>query len=242
MMIPQTSNVEEQTHPDGINFQPIGPANFEKKQYFARDVFQSLTGPTWYRELQRVFLFGLLACFVVGAATAIFALLSFELSGIQVQILLTTVALGAYSLAGLCCAGLASQGQFRLFGGLGVAASIGGALFAILTNWEFIAGWEILLKGRFSFFVIALALSHAALLLMIKTTNVAVRFVRAATLGIIALFAALLLSIALVPKFNTMIPDVVSLPILSIVGVLDVLGTIATPILHLATRKNVIDR
>ena len=97
-------------------------------------------GPKWGRGYRRVFLFSLLACFVVGATTAICALLSFELGEIQVKILLTTLSLGAYSLTGLCCAVLADKRQFRVFGGLGIAASIAGALFAILANWKIVTG------------------------------------------------------------------------------------------------------
>lgn len=95
---------------------------------------------------------------------------------------------------------LADQRHFRTFGGLGIAASIAGALFAILTNWEIVTGWEILIKGRFTFLIVALAFGHAALLLMINTTSSVVRSLRIATLGIIALVAVLLLVITLNPE------------------------------------------
>lgn len=181
----------------------------------------------------RVFLISLLACFVVGAATGILALLSFELGETEAKILLTTLSLGVYSLTGLCSALLADQRSYRVFGGLGIAVSVLGGLFAILTNWEMVSGLELIVKGRISFLIVAIAFGHAALLLRINTTSAAVRVVRSVTLGIIALVGAVLLAITMEPS---------SIPIawvcLGILGVLDVLGTIATPILHMATRRD----
>ncbi len=116
--------------------------------------------------------------------------------------------------------------------GIGITVSIAGALFAILTNWEIVTGWEILIKGRFFFLILALALGHAALLLMINTSNRMVRGIRIVTLGIIACVAVILLSITLNPKSVAY-----TWTILGVLGVLDVLGTIATPIVHLATRE-----
>jgi hypothetical protein len=186
---------------------------------------------TWGRQFRRVFLYGLLGCFVVGATTAIVALLSLELGEFQAKILLTTLSLGAYSLTGVCCAILADQRRYSIFAGLGIAASIVGALFAILTNWQFVTGLEILLKGRFSLLVIAISFGHAALLLLLQTTDPVVRTLRMVTLGIIALVALLLLGITLNPiSLNY------AWSILGVFGVLDVLGTLATPILHMATR------
>ena len=211
------------------------------KESLHSDLFQSPKtnsgpsnpGPMWGHKCRRVFLFSLLACFVVGAAMAILALLSFELGEIQAKILLTTLSLGAYSFTGLCCAVLADQRQFRVFGGLGIGASVAGALFAILTNWEIVMGWEILIKGRFSFLIVAFAFGHAALLLMISTTNSLVRLSRIVTLSIFALVTALLLAITLNPQWIAY-----AWAILGVLGVVDVLGTIATPILHLATRES----
>lgn len=191
----------------------------------------SKPGATWGHVCQRIFLYCLLACFVVGAATAIFALLSFEFGEIQAKILLTTLSLGVYSLTGLCCAVLAEQHQWRVFGGLGIAISIAGVAFAILTNWEIVTGWEILIKGRFTFLVVAIAFGHASLLLMVKTTDNLVRSSRAVTLAAIALVAIFLLAIPLMP-----LSIIFTWTVLGVLAVVDALGTIATLVLHLATR------
>jgi DNA-directed RNA polymerase subunit RPC12/RpoP len=196
------------------------------------DSKSSKPGPVWGRVFRQFFLLGLIGCFVVGAATAIVVLLSSELGEIQAKILLTTFSLGVYSVTGLCCALLGDRRPSGRFWKLGIAASIAGALFAILTSWELVTGWKILVKGRILFLIVALAFAHSALLLMIHPTHRSVRLLRSITLGVIALVAALLVSITLVPDtfFHAWV-------LLGVLGVLDVLGTVATPVFHLATRK-----
>jgi hypothetical protein len=205
---------------------PFAPSGASKADAVASPLHR-----TWGVRVRRIFLISLLACFVVGAATAILALLSFQFGETEAKILLTTLSLGVYSLTGLCCALLTDQRRYRVFSGLGIAASILGALFAILTNWEIVTGLEVFVKGRLSFLVVAVAFGHAALLLRINTASAVVRVVRSVTLGIIALVGALFLVITMDPG---------SIPVawvcLGILGVLDVLGTIATAILHLANR------
>lgn len=189
------------------------------------------SGDDWIHNLRRLFLYCLLGCFVVGALTALISLQSAAFGKFQSKILLTTLSFGVYSLTGLCCALLADNSPYKMFGGIGIAASIVGALFAFLTNWEIVTGWELLIRGRFSFLIIAISFAHAALLLMINSTNSGVRFVRNVTLAMIAVVAILFLSMAINPdSFGY------AWVLVSSFVVVDVLGTVATPILHLATR------
>jgi hypothetical protein len=207
-------------------------SQFEVSQSPKTKSVPSMPGSTWGRKIRRVFLLSLLGCFVVGAATAIIAILSSNLNEIQAKIILTTFSLGVYSLCAICCALLAEKRQFRIFGSLGIAASIAGGLFVILTNWGVVKGLEIFIIGRFSFLIVAIAFAHAALLLMINTTNSMVRTLRIITLGIISLVAVLLLGTTL-----NLASIVSTWVILCVLGVADLLGTIATLVLHLATRR-----
>lgn len=184
------------------------------------------------RRVRQTCAFSLLFCFLVGATTAIASLLTSSVGEIQAKIMLTTVSLGAYCLTGLACAGLIDRGRLSWFGGLGIAASVVGGLFAVLTNWEFVTGWELLLKGRLSLLVIAIAFGHAALLLSINTSEALVKVARALTLSQIVMVALLLLLIIFAPGVIQ-----VAWVWLAIASVLNVLGTVSTPILHFATRK-----
>ncbi|MEM8714711.1 MAG: hypothetical protein AAGE92_02885 [Cyanobacteria bacterium P01_G01_bin.4] len=192
--------------------------------------------PTWGRRYRRGLLVSAIACIMGGAVALAIALLEEVPGDNTLKIALTVVSLGIYSLTALCCASLAEKRSarvFKLLSSLGIAASVVGAVFAILTNWEFITGWEILLKGRISFLIIALAFSHASLLLRLESRNDIVRIVRGFTIAVNALVAASLISIALHAA------DVATVWwFIAIYGsIFAVLGTIAVPLLHLATRK-----
>lgn len=210
---------------------PIPQMPSSPKPALAKPVKDEANLHGWGGSVRRVFLFSLLACFIVGAATAILALLSANFEGTQLKILLSTLSLGFYSITGLCCALLADKTRFQIVGGIGIAISVAGALFAVLTNWEFITGWEVLIQGRFAFFIIAFAFAHSSLLLLIKTTNKMVRTCRIATLSVILLLALLLLA----TTFNPISLEN-SWQIIGVLGVLVALGTIATPIMHMASQ------
>ncbi len=182
--------------------------------------------------IRRVCLLGLLTCFVVGALTAIYGVLISEMGSFQGKILLTTLSIGAYSLIGLCCALLVEKGQYDQFGRLGLALSAVGALFAVLTNWGFSTGLEVLIKGRVLFLILGIAFAHSSLLLAIDTNHPLVRSVRRLTLWMIGSVTALLLVITLSPLLAFW-----AWSFLVIFGILDLLGTLATPILHLALRN-----
>ena len=126
---------------------------------------------------------------------------------------------------------LITQRRFSLFGWMGIAASFSGAAFALLTNWEIVTGWGVLLTGRYCFLVVALAFGHASLLLLIETKNQVVGVVRGATLAVIAAVAIIFVAAPFVPESL-----VIANQIILVLCVLDVLGTICTPLLHVITR------
>ena len=215
--------------PEGL---PAGPPPVPTIESPSRKSDTSLAA-----KFHKVFLYGLLGFFVICAATAISSLLFTEVGEVRIKILLTTLALSVYSLTGLCCSVLVDRGRLRAFGLAGIAISIAGALFATLTNWEIIRGADGIITGRFSILIVAVSFSQAALLLMMRTSNHAVRTVRKATLCMIAIVAVMLLWITSAPGsfFYLWV-------VLGVFGILDVLGTIATPILHLANRTSRLDQ
>ena len=182
--------------------------------------------------LRRVFLFTLVGCFAIGAVTGIFVLQSQELGELQARVLITTLSLGFYSITGLCCAALGERTQFGAFAKLGIAASALGAVFAVLNNWGIITGLATTLKSRFSHIVVATAFAHAALLLLIPTTNTLVRAVRGLTVVLVAAVAAFLLALTLGVEFSAGTGTVLTSLI-----IVNVLGTLSTPLLHMATRR-----
>ena len=191
--------------------------------------------PTQGFVYRRLFLISLIGCLIFGALTAIYSLITSSFDTSQATILLTTVSLGTYSMTGLCCSALIGHPQHNRFGQIGIAVSVFSGFWAFVNNLAILANQEInnwgeLLQVRFSFLVVAVAFAHCSLLLRIHTTNQTVQNVRYVTLGIIAMFSMVLLGNIMAPdNFST------SWKLISILSVLNVLGTIATPLYHAAT-------
>lgn len=175
--------------------------------------------------IRKVFLTSTLIFLVLSVGSGILWILTGSLGDFLSKILLTTISLGAYSLTALCCSSILDRPNLSAFASLGVGASILGAGFAVLTNWEILTGWEFALKGRFSLLIIAVSLAHVSLLLRIKAKHYGVNIARGFTVAAIAVVALLLLGLC----FETVHRVGHTLEIFVH---LDVLGTIGTPILH----------
>ncbi len=198
---------------------------------------RSASQSTQSNVYRRIFLNSLLACLIFGALTAIYSLFTSSFGATQGTILLTTASFGVYSLTGLGCATVIDHPQYHGLGRVGITISMIGGLWAFVTNVAFMSnlgefgGGEVL-QLRFSFLVIAAAFAHSALLLRINTADPTVQSVRYLTLGIITTFTVVLVS-------NIMAPE--NFPqawrLFSVLAVLNVLGTLATPLLHAATKE-----
>lgn len=187
--------------------------------------------PTLGSKLKWFLAASLIGCFAISALAGIMALFSSRIGQFQIKILLTAVSLGAYSLTGLCSSVLIEKPQFKMYARLGITLSAIGAAFAVLTTWEFIQGWETVLKGRAVFIVLAVAHAHASLLLMIDTKNNAIKTLRVMVLSTIVLLAAMLIAATFGMTSNVLIWRIVPTAI-----IIDVFGTLTIPVLHFATR------
>ena len=179
--------------------------------------------------IRRTLMGVLLLCLSLGAITGIIALLSREIGEIKIRILMTTLSLGVYSATGLCCLAVSELRPWSWFGRIGVVLSMAAALFAIATNWLDFRDAKTIFQFRFVGLIIAIAFAHASLLMRISLYSVAASLVRWATFLCIAMFASISIYFVMDPKG---IIDV--WPIFGILGILCVLGTLATVILRFA--------
>ena len=186
----------------------------------------------WGRGIRRVFIWALLVCMVVSALTAIVAILTFNYGVIKAKIFLTTLSLGAYGLTGLCCAVLGEKKNHRPFASMGIAISVAAAIFVVLSNWGFVARLEVIVKGRFALLILAISFAHVALLLLVNARSNAVRMLRMLTIGLIVLTSTLLLAIVVLPNLLGYV-----WPLLSVIAILNVLGTVVTPIVNLTVKQ-----
>jgi len=183
--------------------------------------------PSKKKTIQKAFLKSMLLFLTLSSAIGIFSILTQTFGKVHGMILLTTISLAAYSLTGLCCAAILERPKLRGLAVFGIGISILGGAFAVLTNWGLVDAWEVVLRGRFLFLIIAVSIAHVSLLMRITTSQSLVIKARRCTIAAIGVVACLLLAIVAFPESIS-----ASWQLLLIFGILDVLGTIGTPILH----------
>ncbi|MDZ5077343.1 hypothetical protein [Nesterenkonia sp. HG001] len=140
---------------------------------------------------RRVFLWSMIASFTLAAGAGILALLGLSLDDTGGQVLLTTVVVGLYSLAMLCCAAVFGRPE-RLVGIIGVAVAALSMLWSLVMVWSESSwiwdAYEVLLTG------ITLTVAASFLCLMLTMTSyrdAVIRWMLGAAAGLITLATVL---------------------------------------------------
>jgi len=177
---------------------------------------------------RNIFLWTLMASLSISALLAIFVFIAGQFGAAEIRLLLTTLAVGVYSLTGLCSSSLYDRGRYQVVGAVGIIVSVAGFLFALGNIWQVInltSTW----KALTILIIVPISIAHASLLLLIDTKSQLVRLALGITLGFISA-VALLLIYAVFSDFEMSVESFYRL--LGVFGVLDVLGTITTPLLR----------
>ena len=188
-------------------------------------------------NVRRILLLGVAGSLAVSALFAIYVVVTQSFNETSGRITLTTLAVGFYSLMGLCCTPhLEEHVHKRTFALIGIAVCALGLLFACITNWAATDIWSsrfgIVIQLRLGFFVLAFALAHSSLLLIIKPRSTVVRAAQVTTIVVIAILGMHMLRAIFLPDLRLG----VSWQVTAVLGILDALGSIATPLLHVASK------
>lgn len=194
--------------------------------------------PSVIRGVRRAAIVVVIVSLAIAAALGIVALLAEEFGQTQSQVLLTTLAVAAFSITALCHLAIIGR-TVRWVGYLGIAASTAALVPALVLIWA--DGMQPDAQGEWfkalgTLAVLAASLAQANLLLLL-----AARRQRAVRLGL-----------ALTLLFVAVVAVMIWLPILTegdipgdnqdywralgVIAILDVLGTIVLPILGLVLR------
>jgi len=179
---------------------------------------------------KKTFLIAMIISLSVSAMIGIGIFLFGNFGDMEAKLLITTLAIGGYSLSGLCCSLLYEKKIFTPFALSGMVISIIGFLYTLLVIWKAIdlsnqLPWKVLVL----FIIFATSIAHACLLLHIKSKKVFVNSALSATI-IFILIVAFMLS-ALILNENKNMGEFY-FRLLGVFAILDVLGTIVTPILN----------
>lgn len=166
----------------------------------------------------------------ISALIGIFVFLLGDFGETEFRLLMTTLTIGGYSLTGLCCSVLYEKRKFTPLALYGMIISIIGFLYTVLVIWEAIDfdndfTWQALII----LIVLAASTAHSCLLLLIKSEKSLVNGALSATIIFISI-VALMLIILVLNEFGDVGEFYYRL--LGVFAILDVLGTIVTPILN----------
>lgn len=142
----------------------------------------------------------------------------------EFKLLLTTLTVGVYSLTGLCSSVLYGRKKYITFAFLGIIVSVLGFLMTVGTIWK-IVDFNGVWKSVEIFIILAFSIAHSSLLLLARSDKNLINSCITATIGFIIAVALILIYLVLAKD------EVIYYRLLGVFAVLDVLGTIVTPIL-----------
>ncbi|MEM3074337.1 MAG: hypothetical protein QW727_00110 [Candidatus Pacearchaeota archaeon] len=126
-------------------------------------------------HLKRAFLISMIVSLSISALIGIIIFLLGEFGDIQTKILLTTLTIGGFSLAGLCSATLYDKQRYTLFGLLGIIVAVLGFIVTTALIWE-VLGLSNVWRFGLTLILLSFTFSHVSLLLLIDTEKGVVKF------------------------------------------------------------------
>ncbi len=180
-------------------------------------------------NFKKTFLITMIISLSISALIGIFVFLFGDFGETEARLLLSTLAIGGYSLTGLCCSVLYEKRKFTPLAISGMIISVIGFIYTLLMIWEAIDFWdEGSWKTLIIFIVLAFSTAHSCLLLLIKSDKTLVNGALSATIIFVSIVALMLIVMTL----NEFDLGEFSFRLLGVFAILDVLGTIVTPILN----------
>lgn len=179
-------------------------------------------------DIKKFFLWGLVFSLVTSGLLAIFIFLFASFHEREMKILFSTLDVGACSLAGLCCSTIMSS-KFKIFAITGILICALCMIDMLYTIWSFDRhdNFDFLL----TLVILAATCAHISLMLLTKTESTVVVYVLSFTVLFISIIGVMLLMLV----WQTDQPEIFY-RLLGVFGILDVLGTIITPILGKSRR------
>jgi hypothetical protein len=184
--------------------------------------------------LKRYFITAIITSLVISALIGIFVILLGSFGEIEARILLTTLAIGIFSITSLAnLRNLESEHRsYRRFAGLSIIFSLIAVLFTLSLIWISVehTPW----KPALVFFVLAVSTAHASLLLPSRSRSTLLDVAVTTTLACIAFVAGFLIYLIIAENADL---GEFFYRLLGVFAILDVLGTIVTPIIARLTPK-----
>ena len=183
---------------------------------------------------KKFFLRTFIAALSVSALIGIIIFLFGDFGETEAKLLGTTLAIGGFSITALGCSTIHEQDEFRAFSLIGMLISVFGFLFTVCAIWAlFDSDHKWVAQTVFTFIILSVSTAHGSLLLQIKAKSKLIRNALIATIVFISIVTAMLIKATI----NDFEDSDFFFRLLGVFAILDVLGTITTPILNKITDK-----
>ena len=181
-------------------------------------------------DFKKTFLIAMIVSLCISALIGILVFLFGDFGDTEARLLVSTLAIGGYSLTGLCCSVLYEKRKYISLAISGMGISVIGFLYTLLMIWEFFEfssnePWKLLII----LIVLSVSIAHTCLLLLIEPKTKLVSGSLISTIGVIGIVATMLVILVLMEFDNF---DEFYFRLLGVFAILDVLGTIVTPIVN----------
>lgn len=185
-------------------------------------------------DTKKLFLKTLIVSLSASGLLGIFIFLFGKFGETEGRLLLTTLSIGGCSLTGLCCSTIYPSEKYKIFSVIGIGTAGLCFIFTLFNIWGDFKNLENTWQLLLSLIVLTTTFAHISLLLNIKIVNQLVKNSLTATIVFIAIVTFMLLTL-IVSKFDN---GEFFFRLLGVFAILDVVGTIVTPILNKTQKKN----
>lgn len=180
-------------------------------------------------NIRKLFLYSLISSLSISALVAIFIFLFGNFGEIEFKLLITTLSVGGFSLTGLCSSLILAKKNLSYVAYSGILCSITGFLLSTLILWGELSE-AFYFKLLLIFIIASFSTAHSSLLLLALKNKKMVDTITVITIIFITLVALML--VYLVLNLDNGIPGEFYFRMLGVFAVLDILGTITTPIIR----------
>jgi len=185
-------------------------------------------------NFKKVFLITMIISLSISALIGIIIFLLGSFGEIEAKIIFTTLTIGGFSLTALCSSALYGKHRYVSFSAIGMIVAVIGFLITTLAIWE-ILDFDKVGKLIAILIILSASIAHSSLLLLIKSRKTIVNVLLMLTLLFISIVAFMLIILVL-SEFDMDFEFYYRL--LGVFAILDVLGTIVTPIILKVTSMN----
>ncbi|WP_100814311.1 hypothetical protein [Microbacterium lacus] len=194
--------------------------------------------PPAVRGLRRAAIVVVIVSLLLAGVLGIVALLSGDFGETQGRILLTTLVVAAFGLTALCHLAIASH-RFRLVGYIGIAASVAALIPALVLIWS----WFDLSESTSDWFralgvltILAVTLAQANLLLRSASSTRRIVHIGLTITLVAAAIVAIMLWLPILTEGDIPGSNTDYWRFFGVIAIIDVIGTIAVPIIGLVVR------